>query len=175
MEADGGVEGLDVIDDNSVELYVKGDSLNPGKGLHLAPCCSPIAGDRIIGLQQAGRGIVIHTIDCDELAAKENQIENWIDLTWRRAIEHAASIGRLIMTIQHVPGALADVTKIIGESKGNLTNIKTTVRSRAFFDMIIDVEVRDTRHMMSIIAALRASAFVVKVNRSRALPAHLKA
>ena len=175
VEADGGVEGLDVIDDNSVELYVKGDSLNPGKGLHLAPCCSPIAGDRIIGLQQAGRGIVIHTIDCDELAAKENQIENWIDLTWRRAIEHAASIGRLIMTIQHVPGALADVTKIIGESKGNLTNIKTTVRSRAFFDMIIDVEVRDTRHMMSIIAALRASAFVVKVNRSRALPAHLKA
>ena len=175
VEADGGVEGLDLIDDNSVELYVKGDSLNPGKGLYLAPCCSPIAGDRIIGLQQAGRGIIIHTIDCDELAAKEDQIENWIDLTWRRAIEHAASIGRLIITIQHVPGALADVTKIIGESKGNLTNIKTTIRSRTFFDMIIDVEVRDTRHMMSIIAALRASAFVVKVNRSRALPTHLKA
>ena len=70
---------------------------------------------------------------------------------------------------------LADVTKIIGDSKGNLININTTRRSRAFFDMIIDVEVRDTRHMMSIIAALRASAFVVKVNRSRALPAHLKA
>ena len=175
VEADGGVEGLDIIDDGSVSLYVKGNGLNPGRGLHLAPCCSPIAGDRIVGLQSPGRGILIHTIDCDELATEEERIENWIDLTWRRAVEHAASIGRMLLTIENVPGALADVTKIIGESKANVTNIKMTHRSPTFFDMTIDVEVRDTRHMMSIIAALRASSYVVKVNRSRALPAHTKA
>ncbi|MEP3653319.1 MAG: bifunctional (p)ppGpp synthetase/guanosine-3',5'-bis(diphosphate) 3'-pyrophosphohydrolase [Litorimonas sp.] len=173
--AEGDIQDLDLIDDDSVNLYVKGDGLNPGLGLHLAPCCSPIPGDRIIGLQEMGRGIVIHTIDCDELATKEDRIEDWIDLAWRRAAEQAASTGRVIITVQHVPGALADVTKIIGESQGNLTNIKTVRRSPTFFDMIIDVEVRDTRHLMSIIAALRASAYVVKVNRSRALPAHLKA
>ena len=173
--ADGGVQDLDLIDDESVELYVKGDGLSPGQGLHLAPCCSAIPGDRIIGLQEAGRGIIIHTIDCDELAAKEDQIENWIDLAWRRAAAQTASRGRVIITVQHVPGALADVTKIIGESQGNLMNIKTMLRSRAFFDMIIDMEVRDSRHLMSIIAALRACAFVVKINRSRALPSHLKA
>ncbi|MEP4051672.1 MAG: bifunctional (p)ppGpp synthetase/guanosine-3',5'-bis(diphosphate) 3'-pyrophosphohydrolase [Litorimonas sp.] len=173
--AEGDIQDLDLIDDDSVNLYVKGDGLNPGLGLHLAPCCSPIPGDRIIGLQEMGRGIFIHTIDCDELATKEDRIEDWIDLAWRRAAEQAASTGRVIITVQHVPGALADVTKIIGESQGNLTNIKTVRRSPTFFDMIIDVEVRDTRHLMSIIAALRASAYVVKVNRSRALPAHLKA
>ena len=172
--AEGGVQDLDLIDDASVNLYVKGDGLNPGLGLHLAPCCSPIPGDRIIGLQDAGRGILIHTIDCDELAAKEDQIENWIDLAWRRAAEQVASTARIVITVQHVPGALADVTKIIGESQGNLVNIKTVRRSPTFFDMVIDVEVRDNRHLMSIIAALRASAFVVKVNRSRALQAHLK-
>lgn len=174
-QAEGSVQNLDLIDDASAGLYIKGDGLNPGLGLHLAGCCSPIPGDRIIGLQESGRGIVIHTIDCEELAAKEDQIENWIDLAWRRAAEQTASTGRVITTVQHVPGALADVTKIIGESQGNLTNIKTLRRSPTFFDMIIDVEVRDTRHLMSIIAALRASAFVVKVNRSRALPANLKA
>lgn len=173
--AEGDIQDLDLIDDESVNLYVKGDGLNPGLGLHLAPCCSPIPGDRIIGLQEIGRGIIIHTIDCDELATKEDRIEDWIDLAWRRAAEQAASTGRVIITVQHVPGALADVTKIIGESQGNLTNIKTVRRSPTFFDMIIDVEVRDSRHLMSIIAALRASAYVVKVNRSRALPAHLKA
>ncbi len=174
-KSQGGVQNLDLIDDESVGIYVKGDGLNPGQGLNLAPCCSPIPGDRIIGFQDAGRGIMIHTIDCDELAAKEDQFEDWIDLAWRRAAEQAASTGRIITTVQHVPGALADVTKIIGESQGNLTNIKTVRRSPTFFDMIIDIEVRDTRHIMSIIAALRASAFVVKVNRSRALPSHLKA
>jgi len=174
-QAEGGVQKLDLIDDESAGLYVKGDGLNPGLGLHLAECCSPIAGDRIIGLQELGKGIVIHTIDCDELASKEDQLENWIDLAWRRAAEQAASTGRVIATVQHVPGALADVTKKIGESQGNLTNIKTIRRSPSFFDMVIDVEVRDTRHLMSIIAALRASAFVVKVNRSRALLPNLKA
>ncbi|GGX59292.1 guanosine-3',5'-bis(diphosphate) 3'-pyrophosphohydrolase [Litorimonas cladophorae] len=171
---EGGVQDLDLIDDESAALYIKGDGLNPGHGLHLAPCCSPLPGDRIIGLQEAGRGIDIHTIDCDELAAKEDRIESWIDLAWRRAANQAASMGRIVATVQHVPGALADVTKIIGESQGNLTNIKTMRRSPTFFDMIIDIEVRDNRHLMSIIAALRASAFVVKVNRTRALPAHLK-
>ena len=172
--AEGGIQDLDLIDDESVGLYIKGDGLNPGQGLHLASCCSPIPGDRIIGLQEAGRGIIIHTIDCDELATKEDQIENWIDLAWRRAAAQTASAGRVIITVQHVPGALADVTKIIGESQGNVMNIKTTLRDSTFFDMVIDIEVRDTRHLMSIIAALRASAFVVKVNRSRALLAHLK-
>ena len=172
---EGGIQELDLIDDDSIGLYVKGDGLNLGQGLHLAECCSPIPGDRIIGLQDAGRGILIHTIDCDELAAMEDQMESWIDLAWRRAAAQSASTGRIISTVQHVPGALADVTKIIGESQGNLTNIKTVRRSPTFFDMILDIEVRDNRHLMSIIAALRASAFVVKVNRSRALPAHLKA
>jgi len=91
-------------------------------------------------------------------------------LTWRRAASQAASTGRLLITVQHIPGALADVTKIIGESMGNLTNIKTYVRSPTFFDMV-----RDNRHLMSIIAALRASSFVVKVNRSRAMRSYLKA
>jgi len=174
-EAEDGVQDLDLIDDESLRLYVKGDSINPGVGMNLAPCCSPIPGDRIVGLQEAGRGIIIHTIDCDELASEEDDMESWIDLGWRRAAKQVASTGRLNATIQHIPGALADVTKIIGESRGNVTNIKTVVRSPAFFDMIVDVEVRDNRHLMSIIAALRASAFVVKVHRSRALPAHLKA
>lgn len=169
------IQDLDVIDNETVELYVKGDGLNPGHGLNLALCCSPIPGDRIIGLQDPGRGIIIHTIDCEELAAKEDQIDKWIDLAWRRAATQAASTGRVMITLQHIPGAIADTTKIIGESQGNVTNIKTVLRSRDFFDMIIDIEVRDNRHLMSIIAALRASAFVVKVNRSRALPTHLKA
>lgn len=174
-EEEAGLESLDLIDDESIGLYVKGDGLSPGAGLNLAPCCSPIPGDRIIGLQEPGRGIDIHTIDCDELASKEDRMDSWIDLGWRRAANLAASTGRVISTVQHVPGALADVTKIIGESQGNLTNIKTVRRSPTFFDMILDIEVRDNRHLSSIIAALRASAFVVKVNRSRALPAHLKA
>jgi len=63
---------------------------------------------------------------------------------------------------------LADVTKIVGEALGNITNIKTMSRSSTFFDMVLDVEVTDNRHLIQILAALRASAYVVSAKRTRA-------
>ena len=158
----------DIIDDNSARLYVKGEGLREGVSMHLSSCCSPIPGDRIVGYQSDGRGVNIHAIDCDVLAGLEDQQDRWLDLGWRRAAALTASTGRVTTTVEHVPGALADVTKIVGEAGGNLTNIKTLKRSPSFFDMIIDIEVSDNRHLIQIVAALRASAYVVSAQRTRA-------
>ncbi len=155
------------ISDDTAKLYVKGDGLTPGVSLHFASCCSPIPGDRIVGLQSKGKGIEIHTIDCDMLASEKHMTDHWLDIGWRRTAEHAASSGRITAVVQHVPGALADVTKIIGEAGGNLTSIKTVKRSITFFDMILNVDVTDNRHLSQIIAALRASTYVVSAQRTR--------
>lgn len=168
-DADAEMANRDLISDRSVGLYVKGDGLRSGVSLHLMPCCSPIPGDRIMGLQSRSGGIDIHTIDCEELENAENQDRVWIDLGWRRAAEKTASTARITATVEHVPGALADVTRIIGENFGNLINIKTLQRSPAFFDMLLDMEVRDDRHLHAIIAALRTSTYVVAVDRTRAM------
>ena len=158
----------DLIDDNTIKLYVKGEGVNLGQGLHLAECCSPIAGDRILGLQQSGKGIIVHTIDCETLATTDVPEDAWIDLGWRRAAQQSVSVGRITATVEHVPGALADLTKMVGEAGGNLTNIKTLKRSPTFFDMILDIEVSDNRHLSQVIAALRTSAYVVSAKRLRA-------
>ena len=158
----------DIIDDNTARLYVKGEGLRSGVSMHLAKCCSPIPGDRIVGYQSLGRGVDIHTIDCETLAGLEEHQDRWLDLGWRRAAAHSASKGRITITVEHVPGALADVTKIVGEALGNITNIKTFSRSPTFFDMTLDVEVTDNRHLIQILAALRASAYVVSAVRTRA-------
>ena len=152
------------ITDSTAKLYVKGDGLTSGISMHLSDCCSPIPGDRIVGVQTPGKGVVIHTIDCDVLAESE-EMGDWLDIGWRRAAAHATSTARITATVEHVPGALADVTKIIGEAGGNLIKINTLQRSPTFFDMIFDLEVNDNRHLMQIIAALRASAYVVAAQR----------
>jgi GTP pyrophosphokinase/guanosine-3',5'-bis(diphosphate) 3'-pyrophosphohydrolase len=157
----------DLIEDGTAQLYIKGEGLRPGIGLHLKPCCSPIPGDRIMGLQSPQGGIDVHTIDCEELERQESQ--TWIDLSWRRAASETASTARITATVEHVPGALADVTRIIGENSGNLINIRTLQRSPAFFDMVLDLEVRDNRHLVAIIAALRTSPYVVGADRTRSL------
>ena len=158
----------DLIDDTTAKLYIKSDALREGVTLHLAECCSPILGDRIVGIAGRGQGVTVHTIDCESLAAEEDNYDNWVDLGWRKSADAAASVGRITATIEHVPGALADITAKIGEAGGNLTNIKTLKRSPSFFDMILDIEVLDTRHLSHIVAALRASSYVVSAKRARA-------
>ena len=158
----------DLIDDTTAKLYIKSDALREGVTLHLAECCSPILGDRIVGIAGRGQGVTVHTIDCESLAAEEDNYDNWVDLGWRKSADAASSVGRITATIEHVPGALADITAKIGEAGGNLTNIKTLKRSPSFFDMILDIEVLDTRHLSHIVAALRASSYVVSAKRARA-------
>ena len=158
----------DIIDDTTAKLYIKSDALREGVSLHLADCCSPILGDRIVGIAGRGEGVTVHTIDCESLAAEEDNYDNWVDLGWRKSAADSVSVGRIMATIEHVPGALADITVKIGEAGGNLTNIKTLKRSPSFFDMIFDVEVLDTRHLSHIVAALRASSYVVVAKRARA-------
>ena len=158
----------DLIDNTTAKLYVKGEGLREGVSLHIGECCYPILGDRIVGIHTKGIGIVMHTIDCDTLAALENEPERWVDLGWRRAADKTASTGQITTTVEHAPGALAAITGIIGESGGNLTNIKTLKRSPSFFDMVMDIEVRNNRHLSQIVAAMRASAYVVSVRRARA-------
>lgn len=158
----------DLISDENAKLYVRGGGVREGVGLHIGECCYPIPGDRIVGIHTEGKGIVIHTIDCDVLAGLENQPERWIDLGWRETVAKTASIAQIVTTIEHVPGALASITAVIGEMGGNLTNIRTLKRSTAFFDMVMDIEVADAKHLSQIVAAMRASVYVVAVRRARA-------
>jgi GTP pyrophosphokinase/guanosine-3',5'-bis(diphosphate) 3'-pyrophosphohydrolase len=159
----------DVIEDETARLYVKGDGLRQGVSLHFSNCCSPIPGDRIVGLQNVSDdkgGIHIHTIDCDVLSSTDIHPDQWLDLGWRRNAKQSSAVARITMTVEHVPGALADLTRLIGEADGNLVNIKTLKRSSVSFDMVMDVEVRDNRHLIQIIAALRTSAYVIAAERS---------
>ncbi len=74
----------------SARLYVNGSGLTPGVSLHFAECCSPVPGDRIVGILQtgdeadgesSGGGLTVHTIDCPRLAEFEDQEELWRDLS----------------------------------------------------------------------------------------------
>lgn len=151
------------------KIYVKGSSLTPGIGLHFAECCSPIPGDRIIGVQEPGKGLVIHTIDCERLEALEEAPDTtWIDLEWTKtALDRTLSVGRVVATVENARGALADLCRIIAENEGDIINLKLLRRTTDFFDMQFDIEVADARHLTNLIAGMRTSKAVKDVERVR--------
>ena len=115
------------------------------------------------------KGLHIHTIDCEALVDFEDDLDSWVNLAWRRAVSQSVATARIISAIENIPGALADVTKLIGEAGANLINIATVGRSSAFFDVMMDIEVKDKRHLSQVIAAIRTSIYVVTTQRADAI------
>jgi guanosine-3',5'-bis(diphosphate) 3'-pyrophosphohydrolase len=155
-------------DGKGARLYVQGSGLTPGVSLHFAECCSPVPGDRIVGIVQPNKGLSVHTIDCPRLAEYEDQEALWRDLHWTPEAERSTiSRARLTATIRDAPGVLGHVCSAIGEAGGNIVNLRMHHRQRDFFDVDFDIDVRDARHLTNVSAALRASPSVEDVERAQ--------
>ncbi|MBL0947145.1 bifunctional (p)ppGpp synthetase/guanosine-3',5'-bis(diphosphate) 3'-pyrophosphohydrolase [Brevundimonas sp.] len=156
------------IEESEALLYVRGSGLTPGISIHFGHCCSPLPGDRIVGIIEPDKGLTVHTIDCGRLVEFSEDDSLWQDLQWTpRAEMNATAASRLKATIRNAPGVLGQVATQIGEAGGNILNLVMTHRQQDFFDVEIDVEVRDARHATTLMAALRANAFVDSVERVR--------
>ncbi len=145
-------------------LAVKG--LTPGMALHYANCCHPLSGDRIVGILTPTKGVTLHTIDCPTLESFSEMPERWLDVAWD---EYNAEelVGRINVTVINEPGALSALASVIAKNLGNILNLKITHRATDFFEMAIDVEVKNVKHLSNIIAALRATPAINSVERAR--------
>ncbi len=146
-------------------MPIKG--LIPGMAVHFARCCHPLPGDRIVGIVSTGKGVTIHTIECDTLETFADTPERWIDVSWGEAEEDTGHVGRLDIIFENKPGGLGTVTTVIGKNGGNIVNLKITNRSHDFWDLFIDISVKDVKHLSNIIAALRATPEITSVDRAK--------
>lgn len=138
-------------------IAIKG--LIPGMAIHYAACCHPLPGDKIVGVVISGRGVTIHTLDCDNVQHYESQPERLLDVAWDMS-ETDIYVGRIFIILKNKPGALGILSNIIGGEDTNIVNLKITRRTHDFFDLYIDVNVQSVDHLNTLIATLRASSVV---------------
>jgi len=142
--------------------------LVPGMALHFAGCCHALPGDRIVGIVNTGRGVTIHAIDCKMLETFADEPERWLDIAWEQDVDDSRMhTGRISATVANEPGTLSQLSAVIAKNEGNIANLKFMDRSTAFVEMMLDIEVRDLRHLTNIVAALRANPAVTSVDRTR--------
>ncbi len=144
------------------------NGLIPGMAVHLAKCCYPLPGDRIVGIATTGKGVTVHTIDCMTLEAFTESPERWVDVSWDVDDEAASKqVSRLNVTLANEPGSLGEMANTIARSGGNISNLKFTNRNPDFFDMTVDIEVDDNKHLSEIMTTLRSGRSVSSVDRAR--------
>jgi guanosine-3',5'-bis(diphosphate) 3'-pyrophosphohydrolase len=140
--------------------------LTAGMSYHLAGCCSPLKGDTIVGIVTAGIGVAVHTIDCDTLSSYSDHPERWLNISWDSPSQSSILLNsRISVVLKNQPGSLGKITTIIAKNNGNISNINFTIRKNDFFEIIIDIEVRDANHLKNIIAALRLVSEVSSLER----------
>ena len=152
--------------DKEPPLPIRG--LIPGMAVHYARCCHPIPGDRIVGIVTTGKGVTIHTIDCETLESFYDTPERWLDVGWEVGGDGAeGQVARIHTVLANEPGSLGTLSTVIAKNGGNITNLKIISRSQDFFEMLIDIAVSDVRHLSNIIAALRATPVITTVDRAK--------
>ncbi|HEY0282785.1 MAG TPA: ACT domain-containing protein, partial [Rhizomicrobium sp.] len=115
-----------------------------------------------------GEGAIIHTIDCAELEKAQTSMDDWLDVAWgSHAAEMGPSVARLAVRVKNAAGSLGAAMTAIGNSGGNIFNMKTTNRNPLYFEFQVDIEVRDVAHLQNILGALRVTAAVESVDRVR--------
>ncbi|MEO1251289.1 MAG: bifunctional (p)ppGpp synthetase/guanosine-3',5'-bis(diphosphate) 3'-pyrophosphohydrolase [Pseudomonadota bacterium] len=141
--------------------------LTPGVSVTMARCCTPLPGERIVGIRGDDGSIRVHTIYCEQLAKDDPPQERWLDLKWREKEDDALSaFATITVTVQNGVGVLSEVAGIIARYGVSIASIKLINRSREFLDMLMDVEVKDAKQLNQALAGVRAAPTVISADRT---------
>jgi len=148
-------------DGSHAPLLIKGTE---GMVVSFAKCCRPIPGDPIIGFVSAGRGIVIHTQYCRNVADYRSQPEKWVDVEWERDVEGEYPTD-IRIEVANQRGVLATVASVIAEMGSNIENVAIEERDGMNTSMLFTITVYDRNHLARIMRRLRHIRLVLRISR----------
>ncbi len=144
------------------------EGLVAGMAMHYGGCCNPIPGDSIVGVIHTGTGVTIHTQSCHNLRNLSLAPQRVLDVCWKDEISYKGEEfypSRIRVVVENKSGGLADISSIIAKKQVNISNIKIINRSSDYFELMVDIEVRNIDHLEEVLTSLRISNKVTEVTR----------
>jgi guanosine-3',5'-bis(diphosphate) 3'-pyrophosphohydrolase len=132
--------------------------------LTFSTCCFPIPGDDIMGYLTAGKGVVVHRIDCPNVIDYRKRPERWVPIAWDRKVEGDFRVEMRFET-ENKPGALAKVAAAVAECNANIDSVNYRERDDRISVMVFCIEVKDRKHLAEIIRRTRRLSVVYAVER----------
>jgi guanosine-3',5'-bis(diphosphate) 3'-pyrophosphohydrolase len=129
-----------------------------------AQCCMPIPGDEIMGYHSAGKGIVVHRLECPNVPEFKKTPERCIEMEWDRDVSGDFKV-ELRVDIQNKPGVLASVAAAIAETNSNIENVEYGDRGAMSAIIVFTIEVRNRKHLADVMRRVRRLSVVHGVYR----------
>ena len=157
-------------DDSAAGPPIRG--LISGMVVSYAGCCHPLPGDPIVGIVATGRGVTIHTRDCPQLQSFAATPERFLDVEWDDTLPASARggqaySGRVSVIATNERDLLPNISNAVTKHDGSVLNLRVVSRQQDFCEILLDVEVRNLRHLSTVIAGLRATSGITQVERAK--------
>jgi guanosine-3',5'-bis(diphosphate) 3'-pyrophosphohydrolase len=129
---------------------------------HLARCCHPVPGDRIIGYVTRSRGVTIHRKDCYNVV-HEDEKERLIAVDWEPT-DSLFPVNILVEAWDRV-GLIRDITTIVAEEGLNITSMSLTPEGSHKVTENFTLQARDLSQLSRIMAKIDGIRGVIGVSR----------
>ncbi len=135
-----------------------------GMVMNYAKCCHPIPGDPIVGHISSGRGMVIHTIDCNNIADVRDNSEKCVPVRWDPDVVGEFSV-ELRVELENQRGIIATLATTITGTEANIEKISTLERDARFSIVNLSLNVHNRVHLARVMKRVRLINAVSRVTR----------
>lgn len=134
--------------------------------VYRAKCCDPIRGEEIIGYITSGRGISIHSINCQNVEKLLLDSERKVEVKWTTNGLDTAYAVRLLISSEDRTGVLAEITDAISSEGTNIVHVNAGTVDNRYGLIDMTLEIKDTQHLDKIMNRIKGIEGVSQVERA---------
>ena len=157
---EGGAENSSTI---MQPLVIKGSE---GMVTRFSKCCRPIPGDPVVGVITGGRGMMIHTQACRNIADGKYPADKCIDVQWEPGLDEEFPV-EVSVIVEDQRGVLARVATVIGDAGSNIENVGIEDRDGLTNNLLFRMTVHNRQHLARVMRRVRSLPSVVKISRTK--------
>ncbi|MDD5081948.1 MAG: bifunctional (p)ppGpp synthetase/guanosine-3',5'-bis(diphosphate) 3'-pyrophosphohydrolase [Dehalococcoidales bacterium] len=142
---------------SAIQVLGAGDVLT-----HIAKCCHPVPGDKIIGYVTRSRGVTIHRQDCYNIL-REDEKERLIDVDWGRT--DSLYPVRVQVEAWDRVGLVRDITAIVAGEKVNISEMSVVNHDDYTTTILLTLETTGLAQLSDIMAKIEGVRNILSVTR----------
>ena len=129
---------------------------------NLAPCCSPMPGDKIIGYITRSKGVTVHRKDCPNIANIDDK-ERLIEVEWG----HTDNLYAVPIRIEAWDrlGLLRDIGAAVAEEKVNIASVSAAEHDDQIISILLTLETKGIAQLSQTLSKLEGVRGIISVTR----------
>ncbi len=125
-------------------------------------CCNPVHGDKIIGFITRGRGVTVHTLDCDKVLSTDQ--ERRVDVSWDVKGDFKRPVTVRILTSDRT-GLLAEISQTFSEAGVNISQANCRAMGDDRAVNTFEISISDLKQLKNVMQRIERIKGVHSVER----------